>query len=170
MLQYRMHAPFCQDHIVCFFLCHVICFADSSIMYRCWILDMNGRWRRIVMGMSSCLFCTSPKSTSMNLDDLHFWQYFASAYSFLNRMQSFGQACICSHVILSARRSFCASYMLFGRTWSSESRLPITVNKPSKASRRRLYCDLNVIVRPKASSLETFVLLWRGSCATSNMW
>jgi hypothetical protein len=42
--------------------------------------------------------------------------YFASACSFLNRTQPFGQACICSYVILSARRSFCASYMLFGRT------------------------------------------------------
>jgi hypothetical protein len=25
------------------FLCHVICFVDSSDMYRCWILGMNGR-------------------------------------------------------------------------------------------------------------------------------
>jgi hypothetical protein len=79
-------------------------------MYRRWILDMNGRWRRIIKGMSSCLFCPSLESTSMNLDDLHFGQYFASAYSFLNSMQPFEQACICSYVILSARRSFCASY------------------------------------------------------------
>jgi hypothetical protein len=70
----------------------------------------------IVKGMSSCLFCPSPKYTSMNLNDLHYGQYFASAYSFLNSTQPFGQACICSYVILSARRSFCASYMLFGRT------------------------------------------------------
>jgi hypothetical protein len=38
-------------------LCHVICFADSSVMYRRWILDMNGRWHMIVMGMSSYLLC-----------------------------------------------------------------------------------------------------------------
>jgi hypothetical protein len=74
------------------FLCHVICFADSSVMYRRWILGMNGRCRRIVKGMSSCLFCPSPESTSMNLDDLHLGQYFASAYSFLNITQPFGQA------------------------------------------------------------------------------
>jgi hypothetical protein len=53
------------------FLCHVICFADSSVMYRRWILGMNGRCHRIVKGMSSCLICPSPESTSMNLDDLH---------------------------------------------------------------------------------------------------
>jgi hypothetical protein len=52
-------------------LCHVICFVDSSVMYRRWILGMNGRCRRIVKGMSSCLFYPSPESTSMNLDDLH---------------------------------------------------------------------------------------------------
>jgi hypothetical protein len=74
------------------FLCHVIYFADSSAMYRRWILGMNGRCRRIVKGMSSCLFCPSPESTSMNLDDLHLGQYFASAYSFLNSTQLFGQA------------------------------------------------------------------------------
>jgi hypothetical protein len=73
-------------------LCHVICFADSSVMYRRWILGMNGMCRRIVKGMSSCLFCPSPESTSMNLDDLHLGQYFAAAYSFLNSMQAFGQA------------------------------------------------------------------------------
>jgi hypothetical protein len=28
------------------FLCHVICFVDSLVMYRRWILGMNGRWRR----------------------------------------------------------------------------------------------------------------------------
>jgi hypothetical protein len=78
-------------------------------MYKRWILGMNGRCRRIVKGMSSCLFCPSPESTSMNLDDLHFGQYFASVYSFLNSTQPFGQACICSYVILSARKSFCAS-------------------------------------------------------------
>jgi hypothetical protein len=98
------------------FVCHVIYFANSSVMYRCWILTINGRWRRIITWMLSCLFCPSPESTSMNLDDLHFGQYFASAHSFLNSMQPFGQACICSYVILSARRSFCASYILFCRT------------------------------------------------------
>jgi hypothetical protein len=98
------------------FLCHVICFADSSVMYRCCILGMNRRWRRIVTGISSCLFCPPPESTSMNLDDLHFGQYFASVCSFLNRTRPFVQACICSYVILRARRIFCASYMLFGRT------------------------------------------------------
>jgi hypothetical protein len=77
---------------------------------------MNGRWRMIVTGMSSYIFCPSLESTSMNLDDLHFEQYFASVYSFLNSTQPFGQACICSYVILSAQRSFYASYMLFGRT------------------------------------------------------
>src|SRR5688572_4308746 len=74
------------------FLCHVICFADSSVMYRRWILGMNGRCRRIVKGISSCLFCPSPESTSINLDELHLGQYFASAYSFLNSTQPFGQA------------------------------------------------------------------------------
>jgi hypothetical protein len=97
----------CVHHIVRIvsfsILCHVICFANSSVMYRRWILSMNGRWRRIVTRMSSCLFCPSPDSISMNLDDLHFGQYFASAYSFLNSTQPFGQACIC------------ASYMHFGR-------------------------------------------------------
>ena len=83
-------------------LCHVICFADSSVMYRRRILGMNRRWRRIVAGMSRCLFCPSPESTSMNLDDLHLGQYFSSTYSFLNRTQPFGQACIGSYVILSA--------------------------------------------------------------------
>jgi hypothetical protein len=151
------------------FLCHVICFADSSIMYRRWILGMNGRCRRIVKGMSSYLFCPSLESTFMNLDDLHFGQYFASVYSFLNSTQPFGQECICSYVILSARRSLCASYMLFGRTWSSGRRLPITVNKPSNASRFMMYYDLNIITRPMASSWETFVWSWRGFCATSNM-
>jgi hypothetical protein len=71
--------------------CHVICFADSSVMYRQWILGMNGRYRRIIMGLSSCLFCPSSESTSMNQDDLHFKQYFASTYSFLNRMQPFSK-------------------------------------------------------------------------------
>jgi hypothetical protein len=88
------------------FLCHLICFAGSLVMYRHWILGMNGRWRRIVTRMSSCLFCPSPKSTSMNLDDLHFGQYFASAYSFLNSKQPFGQACIYSYIILSAQGVF----------------------------------------------------------------
>jgi hypothetical protein len=64
----------------------VIYFVNSSIMYRRWSLGMNRRWNRIVTGMSSCLFCRSPLSTSMNLDDLHFGQYFASVYSFLNSM------------------------------------------------------------------------------------
>jgi hypothetical protein len=53
------------------FLCHVTCFADSSVIYKRWILGMNERCRRIVKGMSSCLFCPSLESTSMNLDDLH---------------------------------------------------------------------------------------------------
>jgi hypothetical protein len=97
------------------FLCHVICFVDSSVMHRSWILGMNGRWRWIVTGMSSYLLCPSPESTSMNIDNLHFRQYFASAYSFLNRTQPFGQACICSYIILSARRSFYALHMQFGR-------------------------------------------------------
>jgi hypothetical protein len=78
----------CMHHlvtIVCFpFLCHVICFADSSVMYKRWILVMNKRCHRIVKGMLSCLFYPSAESTSINLDDLHFGQYFASAYSFLN--------------------------------------------------------------------------------------
>jgi hypothetical protein len=47
---------------------------------------------RIVKGMSSYLLCPSPESTSMNLDDLHFGEYFASAYSFLNSTQPFGQS------------------------------------------------------------------------------
>jgi hypothetical protein len=98
------------------FVCHVICFVDSSVMYKRWILGMNERCHRIVKGMSSCLLCPSPESTSINLDDLHLGQYFASMYSFLNSTQPFGQACICSYIILSARRSLCASYMLFGRT------------------------------------------------------
>jgi hypothetical protein len=100
----------------------------------------------IVTGMSSCLFCPSPESTFMNLDNLHFRQYFASAYSFLNRTPPFGQAFICSYVILSAQRSSCASNMLFGRTCSSGSRLSIIVNKPSKVSRLRLYYDFNAII------------------------
>src|SRR5688572_26837655 len=74
------------------FLCHVICFTDSFVMYRHWILGMNGRCHRIVKGMSSCLFCPSPESTSMNLYDVHLGQYFASVYSFLNSTQPFGQA------------------------------------------------------------------------------
>lgn len=151
------------------FLCHIFCFTDSSVMYRRWILGMNERWCRIVTGISSCLLCPSPDSTSMNLNNLHFGQYFTSMYSFLNRTQPLRQACICSYVILSARRSFCALYMLFGRTWSSGSRLPITVNNLSKASWLKLYCDLNVIIRPMASWRENFVLLWRGFYVASNM-
>jgi hypothetical protein len=76
------------------FLCHVIYFVDSSVMYIRYILGMNESWSRIGMGMSSCLLCPSLESTSMNLDDLNFRQYFAFAYSFLNRMQPIGQACI----------------------------------------------------------------------------
>jgi hypothetical protein len=96
----------CMYHLVRIvsfaFLCHVICFSDSLVMYKCWILGINGRWCRIVTAMSSCLFYPSPESTSMNLDDLHLEQYFSSTYSFLNRTQPFGQACIGSYVILSA--------------------------------------------------------------------
>jgi hypothetical protein len=67
------------------FLCHIICFMVSSVMYSCWILGMNGRHRRIFTGIVSCLFWPSPESTSRNLEDQHFAQYFASACSFLIR-------------------------------------------------------------------------------------
>ena len=138
-------------------------------MYRRWILGMNGRWHKIVTKISSFLFCPSADSTSMNLDDLHFGQYFAFMYSFLNRTQPFRQACIYSYIILSARRCFCALYMLFGRTLSSRSRLPITVNKPLKASRLRLYYDLNAIIclmRPveKPLSCREGVFVLRQTC------
>jgi hypothetical protein len=86
----------CVHHLVRIvsfpFLCHAICFVDSSVMYKRWILGTNGRCRRIVKGMSTCLLCPSPKSTSMNLDNLHIGQYFASMYSFLNSTQPFEQA------------------------------------------------------------------------------
>jgi hypothetical protein len=65
-----LHTGQCTVH--CPFLCHVICFVDFSAMYRRCILGMNRRWHRIVTGMLSCLFCPSPESTFMNLDDLHF--------------------------------------------------------------------------------------------------
>jgi hypothetical protein len=89
------------------FLCHVICFTDSSVMYRRWILGMNVRWRRIVTGMSSYLFCPSPESTSMNLDDLHFRQYFASVKGLLCRVK---------HVV----EHLCGRLWLILRTSSSE--------------------------------------------------
>ena len=54
------------------FLCHVIYFADSSVMYSRWILGRNGRYRRIFMGIVSCLFWPSSESTSRYLEDLHF--------------------------------------------------------------------------------------------------
>lgn len=44
-----------------------------------WILGMNGRYRRIFTGISSCLFCPLPESTSKYLDDPHLGQYFASS-------------------------------------------------------------------------------------------
>ena len=88
------------------FLCHVICFADSAVMKRRWILGMKGRYLMIFAPICVFLFCPSPESTSMNLEDLHFGQYSSSAWSPLNKMHPLGQACICSYGIFSARKVY----------------------------------------------------------------
>ena len=75
---------------------HLICWADSSFIYILWILGRNGRYRRIFWGTPVCLFWPSPASTSKNLEDLQWMQYFPPACFFLNSMHSFGQASIFS--------------------------------------------------------------------------
>jgi hypothetical protein len=76
MLHHRMDVPASQDCIVCHFYAMS---SVSSVMYSHWILGMNGRYRKIFMGIESCLFWPSPESTSRNIEDSHFGQYFASA-------------------------------------------------------------------------------------------
>jgi hypothetical protein len=71
------------------FLCHVICFADSSVMYNRWSLGMKGRCRRTISGMLDCFFLPSLPSTSTNLEALHFGQCVASSWSPLNRTHPF---------------------------------------------------------------------------------
>jgi hypothetical protein len=96
-------------------LCHFIFFAVSSVMCIRWIRCMGGRYRRTLIGIVSCVFLLSAEFTSMNRDALHFGLCVAFSCSFLNKTHPFGQECICSYGILSARRTFCASYMFFGK-------------------------------------------------------
>jgi hypothetical protein len=56
------------------FLCHVICFVDSSVMYSRWILGMKGRYCRTFVGIFSYSFLASLVSTSRYLEDFHFGQ------------------------------------------------------------------------------------------------
>ena len=86
------------------FLCHVICFADSSVMYSRWILGRKGRYRRTFSGILDYFFLPSLPSTSTNLEALHFGQCVAFSWSPLNRTHPFEQAWIGSYGILSARR------------------------------------------------------------------
>ena len=74
------------------FLCHVICFADSSVMYIRWSLGRTGRYRRTFLGILDCFLLPSLPSTSTYLEALHFGRCVASLRSSpLNRTHHLGQ-------------------------------------------------------------------------------
>jgi hypothetical protein len=81
----------------------------------------------------------------MYLEDLHFGKYFASTCSFLNRTHPFGQTCILSYDILSARRSFSDSYKFYGIMCPTGSMVPHTANILLKPSRLRFNSYFNPI-------------------------
>jgi hypothetical protein len=123
-------------------------------------LRYGQRYRRTLTRVVRCVFGRpSPESTSMYQEALHFGQCMAFSWSFLNKTHPFRQACIFPYGILSARRSFWASYMFLGKMWSSGSMSPKTVTKASKHSLFRLCCYFTVIRRPIESSWDRLVCL-----------
>jgi hypothetical protein len=97
------------------FLCHVICFADSSVMYSRWSLCRTGRCHMTISGILDYFLLPSLPSTSTYLEALHFGQCVVVSWSPRNRTHPFLQAWIGSYDILSARRNLYDSYVLFGR-------------------------------------------------------
>jgi hypothetical protein len=111
-----MDLPASQDCIDA----HFCAMSSVSRIPRSCIVIGSSVWTEGTVGFSHGSQAASydhHQSTSRNIEDPHFAQYFAFTCSFLNRMHPFGQACICSYGILRAQRSFCDSYMLFGRMW-----------------------------------------------------